>query len=56
MPKLEGATENKVSIRLYYEDYGAGKTVVLIHGWTLSGWTWENQIPPLVGAGFQAIA
>jgi non-heme chloroperoxidase len=56
MPKLEVATENKVPIRLYYEDYGAGKPVVLIHGWPLSGRTWENQIPALVGAGCRTIA
>ena len=35
---------------------GAGKPVVLIHGWPLSCRTWENQIPALVGAGFRVIA
>jgi non-heme chloroperoxidase len=56
MPKLDVATENKVPIRLYYEDHGVGKPVVLIHGWPLSGRTWENQVPALVGAGFRVIA
>jgi len=56
MPKLNVAPENKVPIRLYYEDYGTGKPVVLIHGWPLSGRTWENQVPALVAAGFRAIA
>jgi len=56
MAKLEVAAENKVPIRLYYEDHGAGKPVVLIHGWPLSGRTWEAQVPALVAAGFRVIA
>jgi len=32
------------------EDHGAGKPVVLIHGWPLSGRTWENQVPKAVFA------
>lgn len=55
MPKLDVATENMVPIRLHYEDHGAGKPVVLIHGWPLSGRTWENQVPALVRAGFRVI-
>jgi len=55
MPQLTVATEDKVPVRLYYEDQGVGKPVVLIHGWPLSGRTWENQVPALVGAGFRAI-
>lgn len=55
MPKLDVGTENKAPIRLYYEDHGAGKPVVLIHGWPLSGRTWENQVPALVEAGFRVI-
>jgi non-heme chloroperoxidase len=56
MPKLIVATENQVPVTLYYEDHGAGKPVVLIHGWPLSGRTWENQVPALVAAGFRVIA
>lgn len=37
MPKLTVGTENGNSIELHYEDYGAGKPVVLIHGWALVG-------------------
>ncbi len=29
---------------LYYEDHGTGKPVVLIHGWPLSGASWEKQV------------
>jgi non-heme chloroperoxidase len=55
MPKLTVGTENKAPIDLYYEDHGAGKPVVLIHGWPLSGRSWENQVPALVAAGRRVI-
>jgi non-heme chloroperoxidase len=55
MPKLKVGIENQSSIELHYEDVGAGKPVVLIHGWPLSGRSWENQVPALVGAGFRVI-
>ena len=55
MPKLNVGIENQSPIELHYEDVGAGRPVVLIHGWPLSGRSWENQVPALVGAGFRAI-
>lgn len=55
MAKLAVAIENDTPVRLYYEDQGSGKPVVLIHGWPLSGRTWENQVPALVAAGFRVI-
>ncbi len=42
-------------VELYFEDVGAGKPVVLIHGWPLSGRAWEPQMTPLVDAGFRVI-
>ncbi len=42
-------------VELYYEDHGAGSPVVLIHGWPLSGRSWENQVPALVDAGHRVI-
>ena len=47
--------ENSASIRLYYEDYGTGRPVVLIHGWPLSGASWEKQVPALLKAGLRVI-
>lgn len=47
--------ENSTPINLYYEDHGSGKPVVLIHGWPLSGRSWEKQIPPLLEAGLRVI-
>jgi pimeloyl-ACP methyl ester carboxylesterase len=47
--------ENSTSIDLYYEDHGEGKPIVLIHGWPLSGASWEKQVPALMGAGYRVI-
>ncbi|MGO9018963.1 MAG: alpha/beta fold hydrolase [Syntrophobacteraceae bacterium] len=47
--------ENSGSIDLYYEDHGAGKPVVLIHGWPLSGASWEKQVPALLSEGYRVI-
>jgi len=47
--------ENSTDIGLYYEDHGTGKPVVLIHGWPLSGASWEKQVPVLVNAGYRVI-
>ena len=41
--------------QLYYEDHGAGRPVVLIHGWPLSGASWEKQVTALLDAGYRVI-
>ena len=55
MSKLTVGTENSTPIELHYEDHGTGKPVVLIHGWPLSGRSWENQVPALIEAGHRVI-
>jgi non-heme chloroperoxidase len=55
MPYVTVGEENSGAIDLYYEDHGAGKPVVLIHGWPLSGRSWEKQVPVLVEAGHRVI-
>jgi len=47
--------ENSAPIDLYYEDHGSGKPVVLIHGYPLSGASWEKQLPALLAAGHRVI-
>ncbi len=47
--------ENGAPVELYYEDQGSGSPVVLIHGWPLSGRSWEKQVPALVEAGHRVI-
>src|SRR6202163_427462 len=47
--------ENSSKIDLYYEDHGSGRPVVLIHGYPLSGASWEKQVPVLLNAGHRVI-
>jgi len=47
--------ENSSAIELYYEDHGTGQPVVLIHGWPLSGRSWEKQVSALLDAGYRVI-
>jgi non-heme chloroperoxidase len=56
MPYVTVGQENSGSIDLYYEDHGAGQPVVLIHGFPLSGASWEKQVPALLDAGHRVIA
>jgi pimeloyl-ACP methyl ester carboxylesterase len=49
------ANDKSAPVELYYEDHGSGKPVVLIHGWPLSGRSWENQVPALISAGYRVI-
>ncbi len=55
MAFVQVENENSAPIELYYEDHGSGSPVVLIHGWPLSGRSWENQVPALVDAGHRVI-
>ena len=55
MPHIAVGKENSADIQLYYEDHGAGRPIVLIHGYPLSGASWEKQVPALLGAGHRVI-
>ncbi len=55
MPYITVDKENSGNIDLYYEDHGAGKPVILVHGWPLSGASWEKQVPVLLEAGYRVI-
>jgi hypothetical protein len=55
IPYVTVGKENSGNIDLYYEDHGAGKPVVLIHGYPLSDRAWEKQVPILLKAGYRVI-
>jgi non-heme chloroperoxidase len=55
MPYANVGKENSGDIDLYYEDHGSGDPVVLIHGYPLSGSSWEKQIPGLLATGHRVI-
>jgi len=55
MPYVTVGREHSGNIELYYEDHGSGQPVVLIHGYPLSGASWEKQLPVLLEAGYSVI-
>jgi len=55
MGLLKVGDENSTAIALYYEDHGQGRPVVLIHGFPLSGRSWEKQTLALLDAGYRVI-
>src|ERR1700732_3261390 len=55
MPYVTVGKENSGNIDLYYEDHGSGQPVVLIHGYPLSGASWEKQVPALLSAGHRVV-
>ena len=55
MPYVNVGKENSGNIELYYEDHGSGTPVVLIHGYPLSGASWEKQTAALLSAGHRVI-
>ena len=55
MSTIPVGRENSTSIDLYYEDHGTGSPVVLIHGWPLSGASWEKQTAALLKSGHRVI-
>jgi non-heme chloroperoxidase len=55
MPYITVGKENTGNIDLYYEDHGSGTPVVLIHGYPLSGASWEKQVAVLLAAGHRVI-
>ncbi len=48
--------KSKQPVDLFYEDYGTGQPVILIHGWPLSRKSWEQQVWKIVDEGFRCIS
>ena len=55
MPYVTVGQENSGAIDLFYEDHGSGKPVVLIHGYPLSGRSWELQTLALLREGYRVV-
>jgi non-heme chloroperoxidase len=56
MPTINVGTENSADIELHYTDHGAGKPIVLIHGYPLDGNSWERQERALLAHGYRCIS
>ncbi|WAC02189.1 alpha/beta hydrolase [Lacinutrix neustonica] len=48
--------KSKETVDIFYEDYGTGQPVILIHGWPLSRKSWEHQVWKIVEAGYRCIS
>jgi non-heme chloroperoxidase len=55
VPYITVGKENSGNIDLYYEDHGSGNAVVLIHGYPLSGASWEKQTAAVLAAGHRVV-
>lgn len=55
MPFITNKTANE-DVSIFYEDYGTGQPVILIHGWPLSRRSWEQQVWKIVEDGFRCIS
>ena len=57
MPFIEiPSADRQLPIELFYEDWGQGAPVVLIHGWPLDHQMWEYQSVYLASRGLRVIA
>ena len=50
-----GTITTKDKTTIYYKDWGAGRPVVLSHGWPLNSDSWESQALSLANNGFRVI-
>ena len=53
MPYVTVGQENSANIDIHYEDFGSGQPIVLIHGFPLSGHSWEKQVAVLLKKGYR---
>ena len=46
----------KDGTEIFFNDWGSGRPVILIHGWPLDADMWEYQAPALAAAGYRVLA
>jgi non-heme chloroperoxidase len=56
VPFVTVGTENSAEIRIHYNDHGAGRPIILIHGYPLDGNSWERQERELLANGYRCIS
>ena len=56
MPFIQSEKNTGKPVNIYYEDYGKGQPVVLIHGWPVDHKMWEYQVNELPKHGMRVIA
>jgi non-heme chloroperoxidase len=53
---MPGYIHTADNVALFYRDWGAGKPILFLSGWTLSSEAWAYQMRPLSGQGFRCVA
>lgn len=48
--RAAGCIETSDGAKIYYEDYGEGQPILLIHGWLCSSRFWQKNVPDLANA------
>lgn len=56
MAFIESKNGSSAPVKIFYQDLGEGKPVVLIHGWPLNSESWEYQLNELPAHGLRVIA
>lgn len=56
MAFIESKNSSSAPVKIFYQDLGQGKPVVLIHGWPLNSESWEYQLNELPEHGYRVIA
>ncbi|RYE31396.1 MAG: alpha/beta hydrolase [Sphingobacteriaceae bacterium] len=56
MAFTESKSSSAAPVKIFYQDLGEGKPVVLIHGWPLNSESWEYQLNELPAHGVRVIA
>lgn len=56
MAFIESKSDASAPVKIFYQEFGQGKPVVLIHGWPLNGDSWEYQLNELPAHGLRVIA
>lgn len=57
MNYIQAGTDNSGKpVNIFYNDYGTGQPVILIHGWPHTSAMWEYQLNDLVNGGYRVIA
>ncbi len=53
-PEPDHIATNGIELEVF--STGAGRPVVLCHGWPELAWSWRHQVPPLADAGYHVLA
>jgi len=56
VPFVKVGRENSAEIAIHFRDHGAGRPIVLVHGYPLDGNSWERQERALLAAGYRCIS